>query len=92
MPIKIVREILDDLKEVNLVSETNSDHHKEDAYQPASDINKVTIRGIIEKLDHRGMDVMIAKETEELDELKRTIRVFNTALATSPENRLVKDI
>jgi membrane protein len=92
MPIKIVREILDDLQEVNLVSETKSDHHKENAYQPASDINKVTIRGIIEKLDHRGMDVMIAKETEELDELKRTIRVFNAALATSPENRLVKDI
>jgi membrane protein len=92
MPIKIVREILDDLQEVNLVSETKSDHHKEVAFQPASDINKVTIRGIIEKLDHRGMDVLIAKETGELDELKRTIRVFNATLAKSPDNRLVKDI
>jgi membrane protein len=92
MPIKIVREVLDDLLEVKLVSETSSDHHKEDAYQPASDINKITIRGILEKLDHKGMDVIIARDTQELEELKRTLKNFNSTLLELPQNRLVKDI
>ncbi len=92
MPIKIVREVLDDLLEVKLVSETSSDHHKEAAYQPASDINKVTIRGILERLDHRGMDVIIARDTPELDELKHTLKSFSSTLSGLPENRLVKDI
>jgi membrane protein len=92
MPITIVREILNDLLEVNLVNETKSEHHKEYAYQPASDINKVYIRAIMERLDHKGMDVLIARETKELDKLKTTLIKFNTLLVNSPENKLAKDI
>lgn len=92
MPIKIVREILDDLQEVKLVSETLSEHHKENAYQPSSDIYKVTIRSLIERLDHKGVDALIAKESVELDELRRTLKAFSHTLADTSENRLVKDV
>lgn len=92
MPIKIVRQLLDDLKEINLVSETISEHHKENAYQPASDINKVSIRNVMEKLDHKGMDVLIAKESEELEKLKNTLRKFNQSLRESEANQLIKNV
>ena len=92
IPIKIVREVLDDLLEVQLVTETRSEHHKEDAFQPASDIHKVTIRGVLEKLDHKGMDVLLARESEELDMLKNTLKKFSNTLMEAPENLLVKDI
>ncbi len=92
IPITIVREVLDDLKEIRLINQTQSDHHKEDAYQPASDITKITLRNVMEKLDHRGMDVLIAKDTNELEKLKEIIGSFNTILANMPENRLVKDV
>lgn len=92
IPITIVREVLDDLEEIQLVNQTQSEHHKENAYQPASDIYKITLRNVLEKLDHKGMDVLIARSTDELDKLKATIGTFNTILANTPENRLVKDI
>jgi membrane protein len=92
MPIKIVREVLNDLQDIGLINETKSVHHKENAYQPASDIYKVSIRQVIEKLDHKGMDALIVKPSQELDELRRTIARFNQVLLESPENKLVKDI
>lgn len=92
IPIKFVRELIDDLMEVRLVSETRSDHSKEHSYQPASDINKVTIRTVVDKLDHKGMDVLIAKQTDELDTLMKTLAGFSSALASSPQNKPVKDI
>ncbi len=92
IPIKIVREVLDDLLEVKLLTETRSEHHKEEAFQPASDIHKVTIRGVLEKLDHKGMDVLLARESEELDKLKNTLKKFNNTLMKAPENIAVKDV
>lgn len=92
IPIVIVRDVIDDLKEVGLVSETIAEHHKENAYQPSSDIHKITIRNVLERLDHKGMDVLIAKDTNELDQLKLTLKAFSSCLSQSPENRLVKEI
>jgi membrane protein len=91
MPIVLVREVLDDMTELGLLVETKSQHHKENAYQPASDIYKVTVKTIIDKLENQGTGSMIIKETEELDEFKRTLRAFGHAVADSPENKLVKD-
>jgi membrane protein len=92
MPIKIVREILDDLFDVGLVSQAKSVHHKENAFQPSSDIHQVKIRHIMEKLEHKGMEALIVKPTPELEEFKKTMLLFSKNLADSPDNRLVKDI
>jgi membrane protein len=92
IPIKIMRDILSDLQEVGLVTETLASHHKENAYQPGLDISHITIRGIIEKLDHQGMDVLIAHKSPALEELKLTMNKFNAAMTNAPENRLVKDL
>jgi membrane protein len=91
MPIVLVREVLDDMAELGLVAETKSQHHKENAYQPASDIYKVTVKTIVDKLENQGTGSLIIKETEELDEFKRTLRSFSNAISDSPENKLVKD-
>ncbi len=91
MPIVLVREVLDDMSEIGLVAETKSKHHKENAYQPGSDINKVTVKTIVDKLENQGTGSLIIKETEELDEFKRTLRSFSNAISNSPENKLVKD-
>jgi membrane protein len=92
IPITIVRSILDDLYEVKLINRTLAEHHKENAYQPASDIHKINIRNVMAKLDHKGMDVLLAKDSEELEKIKSTINHFSEMLANAPENKLVKDI
>jgi membrane protein len=92
IPITIVREIMDDLIETKLLNHTSSEHSVEKAYQPASDIHKIDVRILMEKLDHNGMDILIAKESTELEEIIRTIKSFRQTLESSPDNRLVKDI
>jgi membrane protein len=91
MPIVLVREVLDDMTELALLAETKSLHHKENAYQPASDIYKVTVKTVVDKLENQGTGALIIKETEELDKFKKTLRSFGHAIADSPENKLVKD-
>ncbi len=91
MPIVLVREVLDDLAELGLLAETRSLHHKENAYQPASDIYKVTVKTIVDKLENQGTGSLIIKETEELDKFKQTLRSFGHAISDSPDNKLVKD-
>lgn len=92
MPIKIVREILEDLKNINLVSETLSDIRKENAFQPASDIQQITIKQVLERLNNNGLDVLLAKESTYLSTLKDTLQKFDQSVVSLPENKLVKDI
>ncbi len=92
IPIKLIREVLDDLNEIKLISETKSDHHKENAWQPATDIHKVSVRSVLHKLDHKGMDVILARDTQEIEKIKQTLWLFNNTLEKMPENRLIKDL
>lgn len=92
IPNSLVRIILNDLESVRLVNDTPLDHAKESGYQPAMDINSVTIQIVIEKLEQTGMDVLIAKPSEILDTLKSSIRGFSSMIEKSDKNRLLTEI
>lgn len=92
MPIKIVREVLDDLVEIRLVNKVKTEHPKEDGYQPARDIHNIRVSSLIEMLDHKGADMLIAKNTPELQEVIHKLKAFANTLEQTHENVLVKDI
>jgi membrane protein len=92
IPHKLVRSILYDLAEVQLLTEAKTDHPKEVAFQPGMDINQISIRYVIEKLDQKGTDKLIAKESKELDILKDTLARFSELLEESKGNYLLKDL
>ncbi len=92
IPIRLTREILDDLLEINIVNEARTAYTKDAAYQPAIDIHKISVKFLTDKLDHRGMNVLVAKKTGEIARLKEIMRSFNTALEKCPANILLKDI
>ncbi len=92
IPIRLVREILDDLSAINIVTEARTAYAKETAYQPAIDINKISVKYLTDKLDHNGMDVLVAKKTDEIAKLQDIMGSFSRAVEKCPENMLIKDI
>jgi membrane protein len=92
IPIRLVREVLYELTEINVISTTKTRYAKETAYQPAIDINKISVKYLIDKLEHRGMDVLIARDSKEIDKIRDIIVSFNEKVENSAENILIKNI
>ncbi len=92
MPNSLTRSLLNELQEVRLVNETESRYSKASAYQPALDIHAISIKMVVERLDKKGMDVMIAKPSSTLDSLKKALAEFYKQIETSKENKLLKEL
>lgn len=92
IPIRLVRDIMDDLTESSLVSITILDSAEEEAYQPARDINDYSIGFIMETLDNTGIDTIPVARTDALDALFESMQAFADTIKTSASNRMLKDI
>ncbi|MBL7081595.1 MAG: YihY family inner membrane protein [Candidatus Omnitrophica bacterium] len=92
IPIRLVRQIVYELVESGIVSETKTDGDKELAFQPARDINALTIKYVIDALEQRGLDNIPVVQTRELTTLSKSLETLRDAIARSPANRLLKDI
>jgi hypothetical protein len=62
------------------------------SYQPARDINTITVNSVIEALEQRGVDNIPVAQTAELSHLSETLKTLNEEIEKSPANRLLKDI
>lgn len=91
-PVRLVRDILYELQEVSIVSETVTKNVKENAYQPAQDIDKLTLGYIIEQLDKRGSDTLRTDNEKELNRMTKLIDSFMNELKTSKNNKLVYEL
>ena len=92
MPIRLVHSILFDLVASDLVSEIRTKADKEFAYQPARDINKMTIQYVLEALDHKGTEDIPVAKTDDYRALSEALQDFSEAMQGSPANKLLKDI
>jgi len=92
IPNNLVRSILYELEDVNLINEVRIDQTKKSAYQPALDIHAVSVKMVIERLEHRGLDVLIAKPSPALNKLKQALQEFYAIIERSDKNKLLKDL
>ena len=69
-----------------------TDEYEEFTYQPALDINLLTIKYITDALDQRGVSHIPVAQTEELKALSETLKELGEAIEHSPANKLLKDI
>ena len=92
MPIRLLHRILYDLVESGLFIETRTKDDNTFGYQPACDINKLTIKSILEAIEHHGTDDIPVAQTEELAVLSDSLKQFNQEMGNSPANKLLKDI
>ena len=92
IPIRLVRDIIYNLVDSNILSEIVTVHDKERAYQPAQDINNLTISYILNAIDHCGADKILAIASTEKDQIKKILNDFDIAIQNSKGTMLIKDI
>ena len=56
IPVRLVNDILQDLTSCSLVSVIHENEHEERLYQPAIDINKLSVSYVLNKLDKKGSE------------------------------------
>ncbi len=92
IPIRLLHQILYELVDSRIISDTSNDVSEDSAYQPAQDINRFTVTYIIDALDQKGSDNIPIVQTRELEILSDTLKEFGNIVDNSPANRLLKDI
>ncbi|MGD9057823.1 MAG: YihY/virulence factor BrkB family protein [Desulfobacterales bacterium] len=92
IPIRLLHHIIFELVESGVVSEICTTADKEFAYQPARDINQLSIQSVLEALDHKGTENIPVANTSEFQALSDALKEFSEAMAESPANKLLKNI
>lgn len=92
IPIRFVKEILFELVKSNIVSTAQIEVNGDLGYQPAIDINVLTIQYVIDALEKRGLNTMAFTNNPEFASLSASLETFGRTIEQLPENRLLKEI
>jgi len=92
IPIRLVHNILYDLIQSRVISETRTTEDEEFGYQPARDISTLTIEYVVNAIELNGTDSIPVARTEEFETLSHAMEKFRDEMEASPANMLLKDI
>jgi membrane protein len=92
IPIRLVRQILSELVDAKVISEVNHTKEQEEAYHPARDVNDLTIKYVLDSLEHRGSDKVPVIKSNELEKITNSLNSFDNLIGTSPDNISLKNI
>jgi membrane protein len=92
IPVRLVRDLLEDLNKSGLVSVIHENEHKEWLYQPAMDINKLSVNFVLRRLDNKGSEHMVFLKSKEYDKVNLMLDRFDKLVADSESNILVRDL
>ncbi len=92
MPLRLVRRILSEFTTSGLFTVTKTGEYEEDAYQPARDIHKISIRNVLDTLEKSGSADLAFSRTEDFRAISETLQAFGDTLEKSSANKLVIDM
>ena len=92
IPIRLVQDILYDLAGCGLVSDATSENDGEPAYQPARDINDLSISFILQAMENKGIDSIPTARTDSFNALSGRLKAFADTIEKSPSNTLLKNL
>jgi len=92
VPIRLVRSVLFELTETRVLSPVYVKDPDELAYQPACDIHSLTVAGIMERLDQRGIDTVPIADSSDLNKLQETLRRLHEVKQQSPANLELEEL
>ncbi len=92
IPVRLARDILQDLSNVNLVSIIHENEKKERLYQPALDVNKLTVSYVFSRLDKNGTEQIMVTKNKDYDKVILMLDKFDRLVAKSNSNVLIKDL
>jgi membrane protein len=93
IPIRLVRQILHELVEAQILSEIRKpEEDKEVLYQPARDVETLTIKRVVDALEERGDSRVPVVACVELKRLADALAAFGQIVEQAPANMPLKKI
>ena len=92
IPLRLVRELLRELREAAVIAQVALEDDRAVAYQPARSLDGITIQYVIDALEQRGIDDIPVAKSKELKKLSLYLKGFHDQVARSPANKRLKDI
>ena len=94
LPIRIVNQILTKLVDVSILTEVFNEHSKikTKTYQPAIDINQLSVNMLFNKLDSNGSELFLANKNELLDSFWQKSLDIKQRTEKNTVQLLIKDI
>lgn len=92
LPIRLVNQILTELTEMSIIIEIIDEDIRTRAYQPAMDINKLTVNMLFERYESKGSELFLSNKNPFLDEFWHKHTKFQLKCAEPNNDTLIKDI
>ena len=92
IPIRFVNEILFELVKSRIIAVTETEKDGIRAYQPALDVNALSIKYVMDAMEQQGVNTMPFAHTPEFETLSALMETFGGTIEKLPENKLLKDI
>jgi membrane protein len=92
IPVRLARDILQDLSSANLVSVIHENEAIERLYQPALDINRLTVSYVFSHLDKKGIEQIMVIKNKDYEKIISMLQKFDKLIAKSDANILIKDL
>lgn len=92
IPIRFVNDILFHLVRSDILSLARTEGSEEQGYQPARDINTLTVQYVVNAMDKRGLNQTPFTQSSEFAALSASLETFDQAIERQPANKLLKDL
>lgn len=92
LPVRTVHDCLDQLRDSELVTELWDETDDRYVYQPATDINRMTLSFLLDKMDSSGSIHKIVVNNADYKKIDMALNKFETMIASSETNILLRDI
>jgi len=90
IPVRLVTDLLNDLSRVNLVTIIMDDDER--LFQPALDINKISIKYVFSRLEKNDIRQIVVNNNPDYDKVRSVMEEFDILITNSDSNILVKDL
>ncbi|MDD4490380.1 MAG: YihY/virulence factor BrkB family protein [Paludibacter sp.] len=93
LPIRLVNQLLTELSETGIIIEILDDDLRAKSYQPALDINQLTVSMLTDKFETKGSELFLSNKNPELDEFwQKHLELAKSCSNENLQQLLVKDI
>jgi membrane protein len=92
LPMRITNEILNNLVDAEVLNEIYNQNNRHKSYQPAIDINQLTVELVYDKLDSYGTEQFLKNKSKDMDDFWQRITALKDKSEFLADKILVKDI
>lgn len=92
IPIRLIRQILFELVGADVLVETKEQANEGTGYQPALCTEKVTIKDIIDKLEHKGTNAIPVDQNKIYKKIEESLQAMDVSMEESAANININDI